>query len=47
VCTGEERTCERFLWWPLTLDGETRWLEWADVVERYDLGWTPVRFANL
>ena len=30
---GQERTIKKFLWLPLTLHGETRWLEWSNVVQ--------------
>ena len=46
---GQARTVRRFLWLPLTLQGETRWLERAEWVERrmqvhrYSAGkWWPV-----
>lgn len=34
---GARRVKRRFLWWPLTIGSETRWLEWAEVAEVY---WT-------
>lgn len=48
---------QKFLWWPMTIDGETRWLETADILYRvqYDrtskLGldyyyWEPQQFIN-
>jgi hypothetical protein len=49
---GDTRTRARFLWLPMTLDGETRWLERARVLEQFGLlrpgtfdgrkGWNPV-----
>lgn len=32
---GETRVVSRFLWWPKWLDFETRWLERADIVQRF------------
>jgi hypothetical protein len=32
---GDTRTIKRFLWLPLTIDGERRWLETAEWVEIY------------
>ena len=32
---GDERTVRRFLWWSLTLEGETRWLERASIRQVY------------
>jgi hypothetical protein len=48
----EEVRRPKFLWWPLTFDGETRWLESAEIVYRYHRSmdgdfWEPVRFDNL
>ena len=34
---GATKIQPRFLWLPLTLDGETRWLETVDVIYRYVL----------
>ena len=40
---GDERTTRKFLWYPKTLVSggleDTRWLEWANVVQRYDMGY--------
>jgi len=46
----------KFLWWPLTIDGETRWLETATIEYKvdwkYDLFldkyyyWAPTEFIN-
>ncbi|MCE7982552.1 MAG: hypothetical protein DYG89_15280 [Caldilinea sp. CFX5] len=33
--SGSVRTVRRFLWWPLRLNDEWRWLEWADIVQVY------------
>jgi hypothetical protein len=33
---GDYRTTVRFLWWPLTLKGQTRWLERAEIREIYE-----------
>jgi len=32
---GDKRTVRKFLWFPLVLDGETRWLEFAWVIQEY------------
>src|ERR1044071_9301849 len=32
---GEERIVRKFLWWPMCLKGETRWLESASVRQVY------------
>ena len=47
---------QKFLWWPLTIDGETRWLETAYILYRVrqseDLFcnkyyyWSPIEFTN-
>lgn len=46
----------KFLWWPITIDGETRWLETATIEYKvdwkYDLFldkyyyWSPIKFIN-
>ena len=46
----------KFLWWPFTIDGETRWLETATIEYKvdckYDLFfdkyyyWSPIKFIN-
>lgn len=33
---GEERIVRKFLWWPMCLDGQTRWLERAFVRQVYE-----------
>jgi hypothetical protein len=33
--TGDQRLRKKFLWLPLTLENETRWLEKARVVQTY------------
>lgn len=30
---GETRVIRRFLFFPLTLNFQTRWLEWADIIQ--------------
>jgi hypothetical protein len=50
-CEGECRDFRRFLWWPITLSNETRWLEFATVRCRYHRwlhgdNWKPLRFVN-
>lgn len=33
---GEKHRVRRvFLWWPVVICGEARWLEWGEVRERY------------
>gem|GEM_PF-2520664 len=32
---GSEREISLFLLWPRTIDGETRWLERATIIQRY------------
>jgi hypothetical protein len=34
---GDERTIEKFLWFPKRILNEWRWLERAWIVQRYDL----------
>jgi len=36
---GETRYVTKFLFFPLTLNGETRWLEIASLCERFDYGY--------
>lgn len=31
----DTRVVSRFLWLPLSLNGETRWLEWAEIIQEY------------
>ena len=40
---GDIRVFRRFLFWPKTLVGETRWLEVADIVQEFKIN----RFAWL
>lgn len=47
------RTIRRFLWLPLTINRETRWLEFAPIVQKYcfdksimDLAWRDVQWAD-
>lgn len=50
--TGDEKTETKFLWFPVTIDYETRWLEKATIVSvfhrrdgLYDRsGWTKIKF---
>ena len=32
---GDIRIKKLFLWWPVTIKGETRWLEWALIKQEY------------
>jgi hypothetical protein len=55
---GQQRLRCQFLWSPLQIDGETRWMENASIVEQYQKrayrtlgdyptdGWVPIRWAN-
>jgi hypothetical protein len=50
-CDHECRVFREFLWLPLTIRGETRWLEVASVERRYHRSmdgdsWETVRFVN-
>jgi hypothetical protein len=50
-CQDECRVLRHFLWWPITLDGQTRWLEVAEVMYRYFRNpdgdyWEPFSFVN-
>lgn len=46
----------KFLWWPITIDGETRWLETAHILYKVKSSedifcnkyyyWTPWQFIN-
>jgi hypothetical protein len=50
------KTKEKFLWWPITIDGETRWLEKATIEYRVDYNedlfcnryyyWKPYNFID-
>ena len=53
---GDKRIAEEdFLLWPMTIDNETRWLEWVVYEEEYAMGnfydgeddsWVPVRWID-
>ena len=55
---GDLRTKRRFLWWPTTIRGETRWWEWATIEYKwvYDFfgrlssvrewAWEKIRFID-
>jgi hypothetical protein len=48
---GENRRRRKFLWLPLTIDHETRWLEYAVLAEtvayyRGGWWWRPFQFIN-
>lgn len=53
---GDTKTVKKFLWFPMTLQNETRWLEKAEIVYIVDLellydyaiswSWKPFRFAD-
>lgn len=54
--SNERKYKTKFLWWPVTIDGETRWLETATIEYKveydYDLFndryyyWKPFRFID-
>lgn len=35
----DERTIQVFLWIPMKVQNEWRWLEWATVRQKYKSGW--------
>ena len=51
-----KRIKTKFLWWPMTIDGETRWLETTEVMYKVRSGedifcnryyyWSPMKFMN-
>lgn len=50
---GKLRTFRRFLFLPLKLNDQTRWLEFAEIEYKYtrcsydeDIGWQPTRFVS-
>jgi hypothetical protein len=44
---GDKRVRRKFLWFPLELDGETRWLERASWDEEYGTTmWFPLRWVE-
>jgi len=48
---GEKRKRTKFLWFPMTLDSETRWLERTTWIEKYYslatwYGWRPYEWAD-
>jgi len=53
VKLGDERVVMKFLWFPLTIDKETRWLEHACIKQCVEpayqptevLKWQPIKFA--
>ena len=53
----DKKTKTKFLWWPMTISGETRWLETAEIVyvvrkelnfflDDYYYYWSPREFIN-
>jgi hypothetical protein len=34
--SGDRRTVRRFLFWPHTIAGQTRWLEWAKIEQKHE-----------
>jgi hypothetical protein len=46
---GSERTISIFLWLPIMIEGETRWLEFAkirQVYSTYTFGWSNMEFIE-
>lgn len=48
---GDRRTVKKFIWFPKTIDLETRWLEKAQWCEefrdfRVTSGWRPIHWLN-
>jgi len=46
-----ERIKIKFLWWPMTINNETRWLETAEIMYRVKTFnghyyWAPMKFIN-
>jgi len=41
---GDARVIRRFLWFPLCLRGEERWLEMATICQEYRESWRPSRY---
>jgi len=51
-CNYQCQVVRKFLWLPLTIGRETRWLEAADIEYRYHQSmdgdfWEPIKFVNL
>lgn len=47
--SGETKIVKKFLWLPLEIDFETRWLEEATIKYRYcdiDQDWLPIEFLD-
>lgn len=48
---NEQRTVTKFAWFPITIDGETRWLERVTYIEEWYApdhcwGWYKVKFVD-
>lgn len=51
---GTKRVIRRFLFWPLRIDQEMRWMEWVRIEQMYcvcdhrddELGWINQRFVD-
>jgi hypothetical protein len=43
---GATRVVSRFVWWPLSLDNETRWLTWTKIVQTYTYFFTPTEHVD-
>jgi hypothetical protein len=49
--SGDTKRVTRFLWWPVTINGETRWLERVTVEYTYGCyklwaGWIATQFVD-
>lgn len=40
------KTKRKFALFPISINGETRWLEWVTIEYRYDYGWYKYRFTD-
>jgi hypothetical protein len=43
---GDIRIKTKFLWWPLEINREVRWLERATIKYVYRESWIPIAFIN-
>lgn len=43
----DTRTIKKFLWFPILIDDELRWLETALIEQQYSfMGWENIRWCN-
>ena len=43
---GEKKLKRKFLFWPLVIDGEGRWLEWATIQQEWWWAWSNKRWVD-